>query len=93
MGSLFLLLHGKANNLLIHQCNLFFWVRGFFSFKILLLELSIQSCPQGTTSMLVKFSYKQTSIDTSLSLELFLIWDYHLTVTYFFPLTQCLSIC
>lgn len=28
MGSLFLLLRGKANNLLIHQCNLFFWVGG-----------------------------------------------------------------
>lgn len=30
--------------------------------------------------MIVNFSYKQKGLDTSLSSELLLIWDYHLSV-------------
>lgn len=34
--------------------------------------------------MIVKISYKQKDLDTSLSSELLLIWDYHLGAIYFF---------
>lgn len=34
--------------------------------------------------MIIKFSYKQKGLDNSFSSEVLLIWDYHLSVIYFF---------